>query len=291
MKITLLLAGIRICFLTEQIYKIDPVLQNFITLEAVAPDVLVHVRSEWNRISCPEVPMLGEDRLCRYYRENDTWYCLAKGKVGQPLACSIYKQDLREINCYINEKPFVNGTENFDSILRMIPIRAVYQSFGVLFFHASRIDFRGRAILFSGPSGVGKTTQAALWHRWRNARILCNDRTLVRKEKGVWSSYGHPMDGSEPVGSSENVHLRAIVLVHQGKENYIERLGAGKSVARLMSQLVLDVWNTEARSKALDELLNLVMDIPVYLLICTPDERAVTILEEKLRKDEVIAGE
>lgn len=291
MKLTLLLAGIRLCFLVERTYEVDAALQDFIVPEVTAPDVVIHIRSEWSGLSLPESSLSGEDRICRYYREGNRWYCLTKGRTKEPLACSVYGQDMREICCCLNGKHFLKMPENLGSILRMIPIRAIYQQFGVLFFHASRICFRGHAILFAGPSGVGKTTQAGLWNRWRDAQILCNDRTLLRKAEGVWYSYAHPLDGSEPVGNSRAIPVDAVVVLRQKKENRTERLGPGKAVSALMQQLVIDVWNPEACSKAMEDLLDLLTDIPVYLLECTADERAVEILEQTLRKDEVIADE
>ena len=72
----------------------------------------------------------------------------------------------------------------------------------------------------------GKTTQAKLWERFRNARIICNDRTLLRKQDGNWYSYGYPMDGSQPVRSGE-VHVAGcIVLVKQSQngKSSIERM-------------------------------------------------------------------
>lgn len=59
-----------------------------------------------------------------------------------------------------------------------------FNSFFVLFFHAAQITYQETGILFAGPSGAGKTTQAKLWERFRNARIICNDRTLLRKQDG-----------------------------------------------------------------------------------------------------------
>lgn len=287
MEITLVLAGLRLRFLTERPLYIDPVLNNFI-ISAENPDVTVRVSWDWEHLSLPDVPQLGEDALCCYYRQGDTLYCLTRGGGKGPVACSAYDRDYREILCVLNEKPFLLPPKDLGSILRMIPLRAIFQRFGVLFFHASRISHMGKAILFTAPSGTGKTTQARLWEKYRGGEVLCNDRTLLRKVGGFWQTYGYPLDGSEPVRSSAVNTLGALVLLEQGPVNEVGRLPASKALPRLMPQVVMDCWSGEARARAMELLLELLRDIPVYLLACTPDERAVEALEKKLTEDEVI---
>ncbi len=287
MEITLALAGLRLRFLTERPLYIDPVLNNFI-ISAEKPDVTVRVSWDWEHLSLPDVPPLGEDALCCYYRQGDTLYCLTRGGVKGPVACTVYGPDCREIMCVLNEKPFQAPPQNLGSILRMIPMRAIFLNFGILFFHASQIACRGTGILFTAPSGTGKTTQAKLWQKYRGAELICNDRTLTRKIDGVWRTYGYPIDGSEPVRSNAVNTLGALVLLEQGPVNEVGRLPASKALTRLMPQMVMDCWSGEARTRAMELLLELLRDIPVYLLTCTPDERAVEALEKKLTEDEVI---
>ena len=291
MKTTLQLAGLQFSFFSESELDIDSELNNFMIPLTEQADVTIRISSAWDNLTLPVSPQLGEDRICRYYREGDTWYCLTRGGSKGPVACSIYRTDCRKILCVLNEKPFLRPPENLGSILRMIPLRAVFQHFSVLPLHASRICYKDKAILFSGPSEVGKTTQARLWHKCRSARILCNDRTLLRKKDGVWCTYGYPLDGSEPVRSCEMIPLGAVVLLAQGPEERVEHLQPGRAASLLMNQSVIDVWNPDACKAAMEIILSLLEDIPVYRLTCTPDERAVEALEEILKKEGVVPVE
>lgn len=288
MEITMLLAGLRFRFFSEIDLDIDPALSNFIISAAEEADITIRIQRNWDSIFLPDSPQLGEDKICRYYRQGYTQYCLTRGGSKGPVACTIYESDYREVLCVLNEKPFLVPPKNLGSILRMIPIRAIFQHFGILFLHASRICYKGKAILFSAASGIGKTTQARLWHTFRDAEILCNDRSLVRKIDGTWCTYGYPMDGSEPVYSSTVSPLGAVVLLAQGQENHVENLRPGRAVSLLMSQAVIDVWNPDAHRIAVEKILSLVEEIPVYLQVCTPDEQAVKTLEVKLRREGVI---
>ena len=179
----------------------------------------------------------------------------------------------------------------FGNLLRFLPMRAALQRFGVLFFHGAQVRVNGGGIVFTAPSGTGKSTQSNLWVRERGAKLICNDRTLVRKVNGKWHTYGYPVDGSAPVRSGERNDLLCIVLLRQGEDNQIQRLNGAKGAALLMPQLVIDGWNPHARSAAAEWLLKLVSEIPVYQLSCTRDLRAVECLEQQLYKDGVWKNE
>ena len=51
-------------------------------------------------------------------------------------------------------------------------------------------QYKGKAIAFSGPSGVGKSTQAEIWKQCFQADILNGDRALLRKADQGWKAYG-----------------------------------------------------------------------------------------------------
>ena len=106
---------------------------------------------------------------------------------------------------------------------------------------------------------------------------------------GDWHSYGYPMDGSQPVRSGE-VHVAGcIVLVKQSQngKSSIERLRAGKAMAQLMPQLVIDWWSENARNQAAENLFLLLKEMPVYQLTATMDEQAVACLEKILKMDDI----
>lgn len=56
--------------------------------------------------------------------------------------------------------------------------------------HSAYIRHRGRAILFSAPSGTGKSTQASLWAQYAGAEIINGDRALLQKVQDCWMARG-----------------------------------------------------------------------------------------------------
>ena len=232
--------------------------------------------------------MLGEDLIQEYYREGNEGICLVKGGRKGYIANTCYSLDYTQMKCTVNAAPFRQPPGSLGQIMRFLPLRAAFLHFGVLFFHAAQIAKGKKGILFSAPSGTGKTTQAGLWQRYERARLICNDRTLIRSVSGEWMTYGYPVDGSEPIGSGEILPLGAVVFLEQAEEDRIERMRGIRAAARLMPQIVMDGWDGEEKEQALTLLLQLQQQIPVYCFQCTDSRNAVRCLKEQLRKDGII---
>lgn len=287
MKIFFQLGGIRILLDSERRLEIDDMMLEFLLPDDTSPDVVFELSWDYENAELPTSPCIGEDELLEHYREGDRYFCLTKGAREEYVAATVYKPDFSYVRCFINEKPFVRTATNLASIMRLYPLFALFKHFGVLFFHAAQVEYRGRGLVFTAPSGTGKTTHSRIWAENRDARLLCNDRTLLRKTEEGWLTYGFPIDGSEPISSGERAKLGAVVLLSQAPQNKVERLPLFKMAARLMPQLLFDSWDQEARVFAMNSLIELLADLPVYHFGCTPDPSAVDCLEEQLISDGV----
>lgn len=288
MEITLLLGGIGFHFIMDSELEITEELIPFVCPDKKKADIDIRVSRDWNKVVLPETEMQGEDAILEYYLQKNVRFCLAKGGPKGIVACSCYTADFGQICCTLNDEPFLYPTKKLGSVLRMLPVREIFLHFHTLFFHASQISYNGKGIMFSAPAGTGKSTQAKLWRHYCDAEIVCNDRTLLHKNNGIWHTYGYPLDGSEPVRSNQVNVLGCIVLLEQGTENKVQRVRPGKAISRMMEQIIIDCWNCKERTLAVELIMDLLNDIPVYLLTCTPDERAVKVLKAKLIEDGVI---
>lgn len=149
--------------------------------------------------------------------------------------------------------------------------------------HASYIDTMYGGILFSGPSGIGKSTQADLWCRYRNAEQINGDRPILKREKNGWRAYGSPYAGSSKCWLNRSSEIRAIVILKQGTECCIRKMDRAAAFRKLYEGMIVNVWNDEYVEKILSLVERLVTEVPVYQMICTPDERAVNELEYMLK--------
>ena len=171
------------------------------------------------------------------------------------------------------------------SILNLIGLEKILLDNNGFLLHSSFIRYSGRGILFSAPCGTGKSTQADLWEKYRGSETLNGDRAGVRCVDGVWTSFGMPFAGTSGVYRNESAPIAAIVTLAQGPDNTIRRLRPMEAVRNLLPECSCRRWDFGFMNAMLDLILQLLQQIPVYLLECRPDEGAVNLLHDTLVKD------
>ncbi len=168
-----------------------------------------------------------------------------------------------------------------------ISLAQLLLSKNVFFIHSSFISVNGKAILFSAPCGTGKSTQAALWKKHRNAEIINGDKAGILVENGVYAC-GVPFCGTSGICKNKTFPLGAIVLLSQSKTNSIRHLAGVEALRGIMQNIYLDLIAPNEQKTVVDLLIELLKTVPVYSLSCTADENAVIILENELRNGGVI---
>lgn len=154
-----------------------------------------------------------------------------------------------------------------------------------LCLHAACVDTPLGGILFSGPSGVGKSTQAELWCRNRNAKQINGDRPILSRSEKGWLAWGSPYAGSSRCHINENCPVTAIIMLRQDAVCSLRRLDPGAAFRAVWSGLTVSSWDAACVEKACDLAVELVDSVPVFEFACTPDVQAVDYLEQALRKE------
>lgn len=149
--------------------------------------------------------------------------------------------------------------------------------------HCSVLKVDDGVILFSGPSGIGKSTQARLWEKNCGARVINGDRTLLKVEDDQWMSLGWPICGSSEICYNEKYPVKAIIFLGQAKENQGRRLRYIDAVRSLISQITVNGWNPQFVEKTWNLVEELAAKIPVLEYKCNMEDDAVFVLEDLLR--------
>ena len=140
-----------------------------------------------------------------------------------------------------------------------------------MMLHASAVELNGEAYLFSGPSGMGKSTHTKMWENlFPGARVFNDDKPALRLLDGKWYAYGTPWSGK-----GENINLKAplkaICFLRRGEKPSIRRLSPIEALSAITDQTIVRFHNPELMD-LLAELLNSLLDkVPVYELIATKD--------------------
>lgn len=192
---------------------------------------------------------------------------------------------------HIGKNHYVSIKES--SLDSVIPVHTVYEVLqseklmaekNTVIMHASYIEYKGQAILFTAPSGTGKSTQAELWKNLRGARILNGDRCAIQLRKDGFYVCGVPFAGSSNICENVTLPLKTIVCLSQAPKTSIERISGFKGFRSLYEGCGILTWDKKHVEFVTDFIQKLLLEIPVYHLACTPDESAVIALEEKIRE-------
>ena len=150
--------------------------------------------------------------------------------------------------------------------------------------HASLVEKDGFGVIFLGPSGMGKSTQAKLWEKYLGADFLIGDRPGLRKIDGRWVGFGMPWDGKDAIHRQTSVPVRALVWLEQAKENRIAPINPVEAMTVMLRQAMMPVWDDKAMDGATALMGALAREIPMYHLRCLPDEAAVRLTYETICK-------
>lgn len=151
--------------------------------------------------------------------------------------------------------------------------------------HSSFISWQNNGILFTAPSGTGKSTQADLWKKYEDADIYNGDRTIIRKIDGKYYGFGSPYAGSSGIYRNESAPIKAIVVIEQGPDNVIRRLHGREAFLPLFRETLMNTWNKEYMEKMTDLLMDAACQIPIYHLSCRPDQDAINTVKNEILKE------
>ena len=148
--------------------------------------------------------------------------------------------------------------------------------------HGSSIMSNGGAVIFSAPSGTGKSTHTALWKKYFPDTVYINDDTpAVGKENGSFYAYGTPWSGKTDINNNICAPLKAIVFINRGTENKIERIGGHEALGLLLGE-TRKIPVREDMEKAVELCYEIMREVPVYRLYCDISEEAVITVRKEL---------
>ena len=127
------------------------------------------------------------------------------------------------------------------------------------------MDFEEKGYLFVGHSEAGKSTITKIFGD--EAKILCDDRNIVRKWPEGFRVHGTWSHGEIPIVSPDSAPLRGIFFLEKSDHVQIVKVNDKKIIAKkILACIIRPVATNEWWDKILDLVELIAEEIPCHIL-------------------------
>ena len=167
-------------------------------------------------------------------------YCMCKDYIcddDPDFEVTITEEDLLKeqfLATGTNER-YMGGYLESTAVYRKIIERAV--DYDILLLHGAAIALNNSGYIFSGKSGVGKTTHIKKWLNQNSAVIVINgDKPLIRYINNSFFVCGTPWSGKEYMNTNKMVQLNSIAFMTRNDNNSIMEMDFSDAFPFLLKQ-------------------------------------------------------
>lgn len=173
---------------------------------------------------------------------------------------------------------------------------------GFFAIHSASILYRDQVWLFSGHSGMGKSTHTNLWKEQFGTEIINGDLNLIGWSNGEQTNigqsvdkpgskghpivYGMPWCGTSGIASTKSYPLGGIVLLGRSDNDHFESLTNDQKIVRVMQRMISPVWTEDMLETNLKCAAKLAKEVPIYYLLCTKEPSAAYVMKARIDKED-----
>jgi hypothetical protein len=156
-----------------------------------------------------------------------------------------------------------------DSVMRIVHSLVLAQNGGFLVHSASAVR-NGKAFLFSGVSGAGKTTISRLAPP--DVTLLTDEISYVCRHGDEYVAFGTPFAGDlGRAGENISAPIAGLYLLEQGRHNHADRIGAADAARRLLRNVLFFADDSGLVEGLFRTICEFVSRVPVYELTFRPE--------------------
>jgi hypothetical protein len=160
---------------------------------------------------------------------------------------------------------------SIDAVLRIVHTLVLAREGGFLMHAASAIR-NGKAFLFAGMSGAGKTTISRLAPP--DATLLTDEISYVRRQGDHYVACGTPFTGElAKLGENVSAPIAALYLLAQGPHNRIETVTGGDAARSLLANVLFFAEDPDLVRMMFHSAFEFVTHVPVLRLTFVPDSK------------------
>jgi len=144
-----------------------------------------------------------------------------------------------------------------------------------IMIHSSGVKHKDKSYIFSGFSGIGKTTISDIFKN-EGAERINDDRLIIREMDGKYIVYNTPMFYSD---IKKQMTLDKIFLLAQAKENSYLRLNGAMAISRFSAFCMQHNFHDKLIKNQLSFVIKMHLDIPIGVLSFKPDNEIVQFVD------------
>ena len=147
------------------------------------------------------------------------------------------------------------------------------------YLHSSGVSLDNKGLLFVGHSEAGKSTMVKMLRG--RAKILCDDRIIVRRHSDGYRIYGTWSHGEVPEVSLDSAPLQAILFLEKDNVNRVIPMESSKDVlSRLLACLIKPFVTPDWWDKMLTLVGKIAREVPCYALHFDKSGKIVDLLKQ-----------
>lgn len=145
-----------------------------------------------------------------------------------------------------------------------------------LLIHSSVVECNGKAYMFLGQSGRGKSTHSDLWVKHiSGSRLINDDNPVIRiGDNGTPVVYGSPWSGKRPIYMNVNYPIGGMAAIEQDKENRIRKENIPTAFGIMLSSCSTLKFDKKIHLHICNSISSLLEKVPIHTLYCRPDAEA-----------------
>lgn len=153
-----------------------------------------------------------------------------------------------------------------------------------LLMHSSVVENNGRAYMFLGVSGQGKSTHSDLWVKHIEGSTLINDDNPVLRidEKGTPIVYGSPWSGKRPIYKNVHYPLGGFAAIEQEKENRIRKEPVPVAFGIMLCSCSTLKFDKRIHMDICGTITRVLEHTPIHTLSCRPDKEAAELSHDTI---------
>ncbi len=190
-------------------------------------------------------------------------------------------KDGHNAHCYSLPPYTADFHYDFFHALRLVYLFLAQKS-GMTALHSASILYKDKLWLFSGHSGMGKSTHTNLWKEHFGTPVINGDLNLLAMENGKPVVHGIPWCGTSGIYDTKTYPLGGIILINRGKENYTEELSTDQKQLLVSQRLISPSWTKEQWENNFEVAKKITEDILVCKLFCTKEKEAAEVMRGRI---------